>query len=134
MVFEIGRVCVKLAGRDAGKKCVVIKKIDESFYLVDGQTRRRKVNKNHLEPIKQTIEIQEDATNAQVAQALTSAGIECAAKKEKEAKQKAPRPKKQKIVKNQNKNTTKKSETKKQTKKAKDTTKKESAKSEGEEK
>lgn len=133
MVFEIGRVCVKLAGRDAGKKCVVIKKIDESFYLVDGQTRRRKVNKNHLEPIKKTVEIKEDATNAQVAQALTSAGIECAPRKEKEVKQKAPRPKKQKVVKSQNKDKTKKSATKKQPKKTQDTIKKEPTKKQGEE-
>ncbi len=28
---EVGRVCMKLAGREAGKKCVVVDVIDKNF-------------------------------------------------------------------------------------------------------
>ena len=29
-MIEVGRVCVKIAGRDAGKKCAVIKVLDDT--------------------------------------------------------------------------------------------------------
>lgn len=38
--MEIGRVCIKIAGRDAGMKCVVVEQLDNNFVLIDGQTRR----------------------------------------------------------------------------------------------
>lgn len=41
-MLEVGRVCVKTAGRDATKLCVVVEEIDETFVLVDGNTRRKK--------------------------------------------------------------------------------------------
>ena len=31
MTFEVGRLCVKIAGRDAGLKCVVVEKLDEDM-------------------------------------------------------------------------------------------------------
>ncbi|MGC8543565.1 MAG: KOW motif-containing protein, partial [Vulcanisaeta sp.] len=30
-VFDIGRVCVKVAGREAGRKCVIVDIKDENF-------------------------------------------------------------------------------------------------------
>ena len=36
MVIEIGRLCVKTAGRDAGKKAVVIDLINDAYALIDG--------------------------------------------------------------------------------------------------
>jgi len=79
-IYEIGRVCIKIAGRDASKKCVVIGKEGENFVLVDGETRRRKVNVKHLEPMGLTVEVNEGADTAAVAKAL---GIEIKAKKSK---------------------------------------------------
>ena len=29
-MFDIGRVCMKIAGRDAGKKCVIIDVVDDA--------------------------------------------------------------------------------------------------------
>ena len=52
-IFEVGRLCVKLAGRDSGKKCVVVEKVDQQYVLVDGATRRKKVNIRHFEPLDQ---------------------------------------------------------------------------------
>ncbi|MEM5790964.1 MAG: 50S ribosomal protein L14e, partial [Candidatus Aenigmatarchaeota archaeon] len=36
MPLEVGRVCLKIAGREAGKYCVVLKKIDDNFVLITG--------------------------------------------------------------------------------------------------
>lgn len=98
MVFEIGRVCMKIAGRDANKYCVVIKKIDATYVEIDGQTRRKKVNINHIEPINKILKIKENASSSEVAKALTDAGFSTEEKK-KSSKQKTERPKKQKAKK-----------------------------------
>lgn len=88
-MIQIGRVCVKLAGRDAGKKCAIIEILDEHFVMIDGETRRRKCNILHLEPLPDTVSIQKGAAHAQVCKAL---GIETTDTKRKQA---ASRPKKQ---------------------------------------
>lgn len=98
MVLNVGRVCVKIAGRDAGKRCVIIKEIDSNYVLVDGQTRRRKVNKFHLEPIDMVLSIEEDADNKTVVAALTEAGFESSEKKS-EKREQTVRPKRQKAAK-----------------------------------
>ena len=75
-LFEVGRLCVKLAGRDAGLKCVVVEEIDSVYVLVDGETRRKKVNIRHLEPLDQVVEIKAGASHDAVKTALKKAGIE----------------------------------------------------------
>lgn len=93
-MFDIGRICMKIAGRDAGKLCVVIDKIDDNHVLIDGQTRRRKCNVTHLELIDKSVEISKNAPNSDVIKALKEINIECKEKKDKEKKEKTPRPKK----------------------------------------
>ncbi len=34
--IEVGRVCVKLNGREAGRKCVIVDVIDKNFVLITG--------------------------------------------------------------------------------------------------
>ena len=59
--IEVGRICVKTAGREAGEKCVIIDIIDEKFVEVVGTSiKNRKCNIKHLEPVDQTIEIKSD--------------------------------------------------------------------------
>ena len=82
MAFEIGRVCVKLAGRDAGCQCVVIDILDNGFVLVDGETRRREVNTMHLEPLAKTVDVAKGASHQVVCKAL---GVEARASKAKKA-------------------------------------------------
>jgi large subunit ribosomal protein L14e len=55
--FAPGTVCVKIAGRDAGKTCVVTEKVDALFVKVDGFTRARKVNIKHLEPTGKRVDL-----------------------------------------------------------------------------
>lgn len=95
-MFNVGRICVKIAGRDAGCSCVIVQKIDDNFVLIDGQTRRRKCNVRHLEPKNETVELKENATHEDVKKALSTLNIEV---RETKAKESSPRPRKQKIVK-----------------------------------
>ena len=77
MMFEIGRVCMKTAGREAGKYCVVLKKEDPGFVLVTGprsltKVKRRKCNVHHLEPLVEKVKIKAEASDAEVLSALKS--------------------------------------------------------------
>jgi len=90
-MMEVGRLCLKTAGRDAGKRCVVIDTIDKNHVLVDGETRRRKCNILHLEPIDKVIEISQKADHEAVVEALKKIGIEAAVKKS--LKEETPKPK-----------------------------------------
>ncbi len=103
-MINVGKVCMKIAGRDAGKICVITKVIDENFVMIDGQTRRRKCNITHLEILKKDVEIAEDASNSEVVKALNAIDIEVAEKGETKSKDNV-RPRK---VKKNHKTTTEK--------------------------
>ncbi len=111
-MFTTGRVCLKKAGRDAGKYCVVISDLEEGYVVVDGQTRRKKFNIQHLEPTEKVVEVKKDADSSTVKSALEKLGIQV---KKGQPKEGAQRPKKQKIKreKPESKKTTKKSAEKK---------------------
>ena len=98
-MFEVGRICVKIAGRDAGKKCVVIDVVDDVYVMIDGQTRRRKCNVVHLEPQDLVVKIKKNASNKDVASALNKEKIDCQEKKAPASKDKKERPKKTKSIK-----------------------------------
>ena len=91
MTIEIGRIVVKTAGRDASKKAVIIDILDDKYVLIDGETRRRKCNILHLEPLSQVVKIVKNASHEEVSKALKEIGIEAIVTK---PKQKTERPKK----------------------------------------
>jgi large subunit ribosomal protein L14e len=71
----VGRVCVKLNGRETGQKCVIVDVIDKNFVLVTGPkklsgVRRRRTNVKHLEPTAETIDIKKGASDEDVAKAI----------------------------------------------------------------
>ena len=70
MLFDVGRVCEKTAGREKGKKCVIVEVIDQNFVLVDGGVKRQRVNINHLKPLDQTVSIKKGAKTDEVKAAL----------------------------------------------------------------
>ena len=111
MVFEIGRLCVKTAGRDAMQYCVVIEQIDSTSVLVDGNTRRKKVNMAHLEPLNKTLDVKKGADTKTVLAAFEAAEIEV--KKSVEPKKKVQKEQTKKV----DKSTIKKADKKKSTKK-----------------
>ena len=62
MILDKGRVCLKIAGREAGKYCVIVEPVDESFVLITGpksitRIKRRKCNIEHLEPTSEMLKI-----------------------------------------------------------------------------
>lgn len=88
-MLEIGRVVLKIAGRDAGLEGVVVDVLDENYVLLDGHVRRRKCNINHVEPLSKTIDIKKNASHADVLKAL---GLKEEKKKSAKKKEKAVRP------------------------------------------
>ena len=73
--IEVGRICVKVSGREAGKKCVIVDLTDKSFVLITGPkkvtgVKRRRVNANHIEPLQDKLDIKRGASDDEVAEAL----------------------------------------------------------------
>lgn len=61
MIFEVGRVCVKIAGRETGKQCAVIEVLNDNFVLVGGpEVRKRKCNVAHLGPLEDIVDVSKD--------------------------------------------------------------------------
>ena len=76
----MGRICVKLSGREAGSKCVIVDIIDNNFVLVTGPksisgVKRRRVNISHLEPTDKTVEIGKGASDQEVEAKLKEQGL-----------------------------------------------------------
>lgn len=69
---------MKTAGREAGKKCVIVDVIDKSFVLVTGPkelsgVKRRRTNVTHIEPTEERIEIKKGAEDEDIVKALEKA-------------------------------------------------------------
>jgi len=76
--IEVGRICVKLLGREAGKKCVIVDVVDKNFVLITGPkavtgVRRRRTNLDHLRSTPEIVELKKGATDDEVEKALTKA-------------------------------------------------------------
>jgi large subunit ribosomal protein L14e len=75
MVMEIGRVCVRIAGHEAGKKCVIVDVIDRTYVLVAGpEIKRKRCNIAHLEPLPQKLDIAKDASDEDIKRAFEAMG------------------------------------------------------------
>ncbi len=79
--IEVGRICVKLAGREAGRKCVIVDIIDDNFVLITGPkeltgVKRRRVNIKHIEPLDKVVNIKKGASDEEVLEAIKVAGLE----------------------------------------------------------
>ena len=90
-MIEIGRLCVKTAGRDSKRKCVIVDIVDNNFVLIDGDVRRKKCNIKHLEPLDKVIKIRKGASHDVVAEEFKKLKLSVWKKKSKEKKE---RPKK----------------------------------------
>ena len=69
--IEVGRICVKLNGREAGRKCVIVDVIDKNFVLITGPKkltgiRRRRTNVKHLELTTESLEVKKGASDEDV--------------------------------------------------------------------
>ncbi|MEM1587060.1 MAG: 50S ribosomal protein L14e [Candidatus Bathyarchaeia archaeon] len=78
--IEVGRICVKIRGREAGRRCIVLDIIDRNYALITGPknitgVRRRRVNINHLKPTEDLIKIRRGAADEEVYKAIVEAGL-----------------------------------------------------------
>jgi large subunit ribosomal protein L14e len=74
-MYTIGRVCIKLAGRDAGREAVIVDVLDDRYVLVDGNVRRKKCNIMHLEPTRKVADIKKNASHDEVVHAFKALGF-----------------------------------------------------------
>lgn len=94
---------MKTAGREAGKYCTIVKKIDENFVMVTGPKevtgiRKRKCNIEHLEPTEIMIKIKADETDASISKEYEKEGVFSKLKfqKRERVKEKTEKPKEEK--------------------------------------
>ena len=107
--MRTGDLVIKLAGRDAGKRAVVLNIGDNGKALIDGEVRRKEVSLKHIEPLHRALSLNEDASHEEVKSAFKlELGIDL---KESKPKKSTPRQKKQHKVK-QKPQKVKKAETK----------------------
>ena len=60
-LMDVGRVCVKTRGKEAGKKCVITELIDKKFVVIAGPgVKKRKCNIAHLEPTPKVIDVKDE--------------------------------------------------------------------------
>jgi large subunit ribosomal protein L14e len=95
-MIEVGRLCIKIAGRDSRKKCVVVDIVDDNFVMIDGDVRRKRCNIKHLEPLDNVIKIRKGASHDVVVKEFKALGIEIKEKKSKEKKERPKRVRKKK--------------------------------------
>lgn len=73
-VYDIGRICVKTMGREAGYYCIIVDVVDKSYLLVDGlKVRRRRVNYKHIEPTTDIIDIKKGDNHEAIVEAIKKA-------------------------------------------------------------
>lgn len=72
-MFKPGLICKKTAGADKGKLCIILES-KEDIALIDGETRRRKCNIKHLEPLGAT-EIKEGASKIDILKTIEASGF-----------------------------------------------------------
>ena len=70
-LFDTGRICVKTAGREAGRLCIVLDKVDNDHVMVTGPRafsgiRKRKCNVAHLEPLQAKLKIKSEAADSEI--------------------------------------------------------------------
>lgn len=73
--LDVGRICVKLTGREAGSRCVIVDVIDRNYVLVTGPqemtgVRRRRVNMSHLRPLDEKVDIARNASDDEILKIL----------------------------------------------------------------
>ena len=91
-MMEVGRLCMKIAGRDANRMCVVVEVLDNNHVLIDGETRRKKCNIKHLEPTSKVLKIKSGAVREDVKKVFNDLGLGFF-----EPKSKSPEPRVRKV-------------------------------------
>ena len=80
-LFDIGRCCIILRGRRAGRKAIVVDIVDENFVLITGPpqingVKRRRMNIDHLLPTNIRIKIKRGASDEDILKAIKEQNLE----------------------------------------------------------
>jgi len=97
-MIEIGRICVKICGRDGGGECVVVDILKDNYVLIDGNVRRRKCNILHLEPTSKKMDIKKGASHEDVKKEFAKLKIAVWETKKKEKTERPRKMRKKKVV------------------------------------
>ncbi len=70
---------MKTAGRETGKKCVIVDVMDKSFVVVTGPkkvtgVKRKRVNLNHIVVLQDKLDLKRGASDEEVTSVLEAAG------------------------------------------------------------
>jgi len=96
-MIEIGRICVKTAGRDAKGHCVIVDVLEKNYVLIDGEVRRRKCNSLHLHPLNQKIDIPKGASHEEIVKEFEKLGMKAWNTNPKQSKEKPKKQRKAKV-------------------------------------
>ncbi|MFT4309988.1 MAG: hypothetical protein ACMXYL_05905 [Candidatus Woesearchaeota archaeon] len=88
---QVGRIIVKTAGRDAGKIGVITKVVDNNHVMIEGQTRKRKVNIKHIEYTAKKIDVTENTGSDEIAKSLVQLGYKIVQKGQKSSSKEKPK-------------------------------------------
>lgn len=65
-MLEIGRVCTKLRGRDAGSKVVIVDLLKDAAVVEGMKTKKSKCNPRHLFPTDKKLDIKKGASHEEL--------------------------------------------------------------------
>ena len=79
-MIETGRICLKIAGREAGKYAVIVERLDDNFVVVTGPNtvtgvKRRKCNLDHLELTDNKFDVREKVDNTVLEEEWKKSGL-----------------------------------------------------------
>ena len=69
--MEVGQVCIKTKGREAGRTVVILSKAKSGKVLVDGpKVKRKECSVLHLFPLNEQVKVKEEESHEGVVKAL----------------------------------------------------------------
>ncbi len=74
-MVKTGSLVMKIAGRDSGRIGIVVEELGNGYFLVDGDTRRKKVNCRHLEFLEKDIKIGKNITSEEIRKLIADLGF-----------------------------------------------------------
>ena len=76
-LIEIGRVCIKRAGRNAGEKVIVVDIDEKGNPTIEGiAVKRKKCNARHLFPTALKVELKKSASREEIIKILKQGKID----------------------------------------------------------
>src|SRR3989344_523850 len=74
-MVKIGDVVMKIAGRDAGRVGIVTEDLGKGFFMVDGDTRKKKVNVKHIEFLGKEGRVGKGSTREELRKEINNLGF-----------------------------------------------------------